>query len=172
MRSVVSAIALALIAPLALAQTTRTFTYDQYGRLTKVAPGSGLPVCYGYDKADNRTAVVAASNCVAGGGPPNAAPVAYDDYIYVYSFSNTRSLNLGVLANDTDQDLPNDTLTVTSVSGSSYATVLSNGSDIFFNGYVGTYTLTYGIKDAANATSSATVYLEIIRCYEWDCELW
>ncbi|MCF8508651.1 MAG: hypothetical protein K9G83_07930 [Hyphomonadaceae bacterium] len=171
MRRVVSAIALALIAPLALAQTTRTFTYDEHGRLTKVDPSSGLPVCYGYDKADNRVAVSAVAGCAAGSWAVNSPPQATDDVIYVYSFSDTRSLYLSVLSNDTDYDLPGDTLTVTSVSGSPYASVVSGGSDIFFNGFVGTYTLSYAIKDQANATSSATVYLEIIRCYEPECEL-
>jgi hypothetical protein len=165
MRRVAAAIALILIAPIAHGQTTRTFTYDEYGRLTKAAPGSGLPVCYAYDQADNRTGVVAASSCVAGGGPANYAPSAYDDYIYVLSFTNSWSGGLSVLSNDTDPDLPNDTLTVTGVSGSSFASVASGGSDVYFNGFVGTYTLTYNIKDAANATSSANVYLEIVRCY-------
>ena len=161
MRRVVSAIALALIAPLALAQTTRTFTYDEHGRLTKVDPSSGLPVCYAYDQVDNRTSVNAATNC----GSSNSAPVAYDDYIYILSFTNGWSGGLSVLSNDADADLPYDTLTVTSVSGSSFATVASGGSDVYFNGFVGVYTLTYNIKDVANATSSANVYLEIVRCY-------
>jgi hypothetical protein len=164
MRRVTAAIALLLIAPVAFAQTTRTFSYDEYGRLTKAAPSSGLPVCYAYDQADNRTGVVAASSCVAGGGPANYAPIAYDDYIYILSFTDSWSGGLSVLSNDTDADLPNDTLTVTSVSGSSFASV-GGGADVYFNGFVGTYTLTYSIKDAANATSSANVYLEIVRCY-------
>lgn len=64
MRRVVSAIALAFIAPRGLAQATRTLTHDQDGRLTKAAPRSGLAICYAGDQVDNRTTATAAFACV------------------------------------------------------------------------------------------------------------
>jgi hypothetical protein len=73
-----------------------------------------------------------------------------------------------VLANDTDPDLPNDTLTVTGVSGSPYASVVSN--DVYFSGPPGSHWFTYSIQDAAGATSSATVNLEVFFCSStWGC---
>jgi YD repeat-containing protein len=166
MRKLALAIALVLIAPLAVAQTTRTYSYDALGRLIKVTPGSGTPVCYSFDAADNRASVAAAAGCTpgSGGGGQNSPPVAFDDMLYFMSFSSMWSGNLGVLFNDADPDLPNDTLTVTSVTGSPYASVAAGGSDIYFSGPVGSYVLTYTIKDAQNATDSALVYLSIVYC--------
>ena len=74
MRGIIPAIGLVLLAPLALAQTTRTYSYDALGRLTKVTPGTGTPVCYAYDAADNRASVSAVAGCVAGASPPPPPP--------------------------------------------------------------------------------------------------
>lgn len=68
---------------------------------------------------------------------------------------------LSVLSNDTDPDLPSDTLSVVSVTGSTYASVSGTGLQVYFSGPDGDYVLSYTIKDAANATSSATIYLYV-----------
>ena len=172
MRNIAAILAVALLMPAALAQTARTYTYDALGRLVKVTPGTGTPVCYTHDAADNRSLVAAAANCTAptggagggGGGGQNYPPEAQDDFLYFQSFSPTWSGALGVLLNDTDQNLPNDVLTVTSVTGSPYATIQAGGSDVYFSGSAGSYTLNYTIKDAQNATDSGTIYLTIVYC--------
>lgn len=158
-----------LIAPLALAQTTRTYSYDALGRLIKVTPESGTPVCYTHDAADNRTTVAAAAGCTAptggagGGGGGNSPPVAVNDSYMKTTPTATWSGTLAVRSNDTDPDLPNDTLTITAVSGSSYASITAGGGSITITAAPdGDYVLNYTIKDAANATSSATVNLAVI----------
>jgi YD repeat-containing protein len=167
-RKLVSAVALLLAAPLAFAQTTQTYSYDALGRLIKVTPGSGTPVCYSFDAADNRTSVSAAAGCTpgggGGGGGQNAPPVANEDYVVFLATAWYWEGPLGVVFNDTDPDLPNDNLTVTSVTGSPYASVMPGGGDAYFAGPPGSYTLNYTIKDNQNATSSASIILEIIYC--------
>jgi YD repeat-containing protein len=172
MRRVVSAIALMLVAPLALAQTTRVYTYDALGRLVKVTPGTGTPVCYTHDAADNRSVVAAAAGCTAptggagsggGGGGGNSPPVAINDSYMKTTSTMTWSGTLLVRSNDTDPDLPNDTLTIIAVSGSSYASITAGGGSITITAAPdGDYVLNYTIRDAANATSSATVNLSVI----------
>lgn len=163
----------ALLASSASAQVSQTYSYDALGRLTKVTPSSGTPVCYNHDPADNRTTVTASAGCASqggGGGGQNSPPEAQDDFLFFMSFSPTWSGNLGVLFNDTDPNLPGDTLTVTSVSGSPYASIAGGGSDVYFSGNAGSYTLNYSIKDSQNATDSATIYLTITYCNP-DCGL-
>jgi hypothetical protein len=84
-----------------------------------------------------------------------------NDIYYKTMPGSTWSGYLSVLSNDTDPNLPNDTLTVVSVTGSPYASVSGTALQIYFSGPEGDYVLTYTIKDAANATSSAIVNLHI-----------
>ena len=172
MRRLTLALVLALIAPLAFSQTTRVYTYDALGRLVKVTPGTGTPVCYTHDAADNRTVVAASAGCTAptggsggggGGGGGNSPPTAVNDSYMKTTSTTTWSGTLAVRSNDTDPDLPNDTLTITAVTGSSYATVTPGGGTITITAAPdGDYVLNYTIRDAANATSSATVNLSVI----------
>lgn len=159
-------VAAALLASSAIAQVSQTYTYDALGRLTKVTPSSGTPVCYTHDPADNRTTVAASAGCASqgGGGGSNSPPDAQNDFIFLLSAGPTWTGNLGALFNDTDPDLPNDTLTVTAVSGSPYASINVSGSDVRFSGPVGSYTLNYTIKDQQNATDSATIELTLVYC--------
>lgn len=168
MRKVVSALALILIAPLALAQTTtRTYSYDVYGRLSKVTPSSGTPVCYSHDAADNRTKVSAAAGCTAsaggGGSGGTSAPVAVNDSYMKTITGMTWSGTLLVRSNDTDPDLPNDALTIIAVSGSPYASITAGGGSITITAAPdGYHVLNYTIRDATMTTSSATVNLAVI----------
>ena len=141
------------------AQTATTYEYDALGRLTKVLRASSLGICYKHDGADNREVVAAASSCAA-----NSAPSAQTDYEYAFKFgAGWWGGDIDVLWND-DADLPFDQLKITSVSGSSYATLPPEGNAIAFYGPPGSYTINYSMKDAYNQTSSATLYLEIIHC--------
>ncbi|MEY2758100.1 MAG: hypothetical protein RIR33_1878 [Pseudomonadota bacterium] len=160
---VLAAFAIALPAS---AQTTETFSYDSLGRLTKVTPSSGSATCYTHDPADNRTQVaVGGTACTSGGGGGggNSPPVAVNDSYMKTTSTTTWSGTLAVRSNDTDPDLPNDTLTITTVSGSSHASVTAGGGTITISAAPdGEYVLNYTIKDAANATSSATVNLTVV----------
>jgi YD repeat-containing protein len=144
-----------LAAPAAVAQTAYTYEYDAFGRLTKAAQGSAGQTAYFYDAADNRTKV------------SNAKPTAIYDYVFdvawdVWSYTGY----LWVLSNDTDPDLPGETLTVTSASGSSYVSI--NNNDLYLSGAPpGAYSLSYTIKDSTGLTSSASVDVEIIYCTTW-----
>lgn len=163
-RRIIPAISLALLAPLALAQTTRTYSYDALGRLTKVTPGTGTPVCYTHDAADNRTLVTGAANCGSGGGS-GSPPQAVNDVFYYEVDAQPWVGDLDVLANDTDADLPGDTLTITAVTGNASATIGSGGTLIHWSGTAnGNKTLSYTIKDATNQTSSASVTVWFIYC--------
>ncbi len=46
-----------LLSVVAAAQVTRTYNYDELGRLTTVSPSNGSSTSYSYDLADNRTCV-------------------------------------------------------------------------------------------------------------------
>lgn len=77
-----------------------------------------------------------------------------------------------VLINDTDPNLPSDTLTITAVSGvgSANITILGGGTYLHWSGNaIGTKTLTYTIKDSTNLTSSASLTLEFISCPGGTC---
>lgn len=154
MRKVISAVALMLIAPLAQAQTTRTYSYDALGRLVKVTPSSGNPVTYAYDAADNRTSVVA--------GITNNPPVATNDTFYLALDNEGDTYYYGIIydwwLNDYDPDA-GDTIVMHSVSGNSSVQIRSGG--LFFGGPIGSgqQVFTYTIRDNSGATATATVTL-------------
>lgn len=150
-------VAIAAVLP-ANAQTSETFAYDSLGRLTRVTPSSGAQSCYTYDAADNRTKVVVSPTCAP------APPVANEDFVSVQITGFTWTGNLGAMLNDTDPNLPYDTLNVISVTGSASASVALGGIDVRFSGGPGYYQLQYTIKDSTNATSSNWIYLNIIQC--------
>lgn len=138
------------------AHAQTSYSYDALGRLKVVTPTSGLQYCYNYDAADNRTKVTVSPTCVP------SAPYAATDYDYEYTFGWTWSGYIDVLANDTDANLPYDTLTITAVTGCSCA--YSIGNLIYFSGGPGYYPLQYTIKDSTNQTSSALLFLYVISC--------
>lgn len=97
---------------------------------------------------------------------PNQPPVAEDD---VYSTPLNTFIKLTVMSNDSDPDGSLDWTSLTIVSGptnpANTATVNAKGNAIFFtpgNGFTGSETLTYTIRDSKGALSNvATVIINV-----------
>ena len=129
---------------------TDTFTYT-------VSDGNG-----GTDTATVTIDVVAA---------PNEEPIACDD-----SARTTRgnSVNINVLANDSDPD--GDTLTVTGFTQPNNGTVTFSGGVATYNptgNFVGSDSFTYTITDGNGGFDTATVYITVRAPsgWTWDCPL-
>src|SRR5439155_26737594 len=94
--------------------------------------------------------------------PVNDPPSANDDNATVLEGG---SVTVAVLGNDTDPDLPGDTLTVSSVTQGSNGTVVNNaGVSVTYthNGSETTSdTFTYTISDGHGGTASATVHITV-----------
>ncbi len=101
------------------------------------------------------------TTCVVTVTPQNDSPTALTDTFSVNE--NTSSNPLDVLGNDTDPDLPGDTLTITGVGATSAGgTVTKSGTSLQYTpapGFNGTETFSYTIQDSAGAASTATVTL-------------
>jgi large repetitive protein len=96
----------------------------------------------------------------------NDPPLAVPDN---YSIGQGQTLTVpvpGVLANDTDADLPNDTLTAAVTIPPSYGTLTLNPNGFFTYKpqaqFFGTDIYTYTITDQAGATSTTTVTIQVI----------
>ncbi len=96
--------------------------------------------------------------------PVNKAPVANDDHMTVSEGGSADNLDDGstsVLDNDTDQDLPGDTLTASLWSGPSHGTLTlnANGTFDYENNSNEFYTdsFVYVLDDNAGITTTATV---------------
>lgn len=175
MRRIAGLLSLILVSGLtAAAQTTTfTYTYDNYGQLTRSERSTGASnrVHYNYDAAGNRTQVKKGV----------AAPVANDDFAYLLVCPNYEETLIYPLENDEDADLPNDTLLITGLSGtdSQWAQIAGGGTHIFFyengvNGSGGWFSFDYQLQDDAGQTDSGHIdlYVEIgWECPEgWSCE--
>lgn len=144
------------------AQTAYTYEYDVHGRLIRVERGTGISsrVLYFLDALGNRTKV----------RQGNAAPVAVaDGGFFETGGGPTGEGHIQALANDTDEDFPGDTLTITGLSGadSAYAQIAVNNTQIYFSAPEGFYNFTYHIQDSSGATSSAAVDVYIIDVCWW-----
>lgn len=153
--------ALAVLLVTATADAQTTYKYDALGRLIEVreTTDSSKIEKYTYDAADNRTAAKSG----------NAAPTAVSDSYFLMTTSSTWSGVLSVLGNDTDPDLPDDTLSVLSTSGSAYASAVSNGVSLS-SAPLGTHSFSYTAKDAGGLTSSTSVWVQVVYCNP-TCEL-
>jgi hypothetical protein len=97
----------------------------------------------------------------------NAAPVAFDD---AYSdFGTNHSVTVaapGVLANDTDFDVPPNVLTAVLVSGPTNGTLTLNSTGGFTYtpdyGFSGSDTFTYQASDGVTNSETATVTLTVL----------
>jgi hypothetical protein len=92
-------------------------------------------------------------------------PTAHDDS--VTTNEDQAANNIDVLGNDTDPDVgvgPGDTLSVVSVGAASHGTASMPGGNVKYTpgaNYCGADSFTYTMRDAAGATSSATVHVTI-----------
>ncbi len=93
----------------------------------------------------------------------NRPPTAVNDGFTVEQDTSLNSLD--VLSNDTDPDLPAETLTITSVgTPSAGGTVTNQGTSLAYTplaGFTGTETFTYTVEDSTSASSSATVTMTV-----------
>ncbi|MCJ2163463.1 MULTISPECIES: Ig-like domain-containing protein [unclassified Pseudodesulfovibrio] len=100
--------------------------------------------------------------------PVNDAPDAVDDGsvpVPIEVGEDAQNFAINVLGNDTDPDLPNDTLEVVSVGTAAHGTVTigANGQVLYTPdaNYNGEDSFTYTIEDAAGASDTATVYVNV-----------
>jgi YD repeat-containing protein len=153
----ISAIAVASFSQDAIAQTTTVYEYDALGRLVKATAGSAPATRYTYDATDNRTKVT---------NNPNLPPVAVADSFFRVGGVNNNPVSgvWSVRNNDTDPNLPNDTLTVISVTpgaGNPNVSVSSGGAGVAYTATAGLYFFNYTIQDSQGETSSVTSQFEI-----------
>ncbi len=121
---------------------------------------------HSFDGTVNGNTVTVTLNVAAPAPPANQPPVAVDD---VYATPLNTFIKLNVMANDSDPDGALDWTSLTLVSGptnpANTATVNAKGNAIFFspgNGFTGSETLTYTIRDNQGALSNvATVIINV-----------
>lgn len=149
----IAGIALLLLPAPAHAQTTTSYEYDVHGRLLRSERNSGATTRtrYTYDPADNRAKVKQG----------NTGPTAINDYGFAEDYG---PFDVYVLDNDTDDDLPFDTQTITALSGThaGSASIQGGGQFIRFYAGIGNFTFSYTMKDSQNLTSTAQVFLEVV----------
>jgi len=93
--------------------------------------------------------------------PVNDGPDAVDD---VASTDEDEATDINVLANDTDPDLPDDTLTVTSASAANGSVTINGDGTLNYTpnpDFFGEDTITYTIEDEAGETDTATVTVTV-----------
>lgn len=144
MRLISWAAAMLAAAPVPLwAQSTTSYTYDDFGRLKVVSHPSGAKTGYQYDAADNRTRVQAALN-----GVLNLSPVCGPHHITITGVpQNVPTITItGSITNSSCIDPDGDTLTVTNPTTAPVFT-LSQGQSY-------SYSLT--VSDGRGGTASGT----------------
>ncbi|WP_084140487.1 DUF7467 domain-containing protein [Palleronia salina] len=93
--------------------------------------------------------------------PVNDGPDAVDD---VAETDEDVATDINVLANDTDPDLPDDTLTVTSASAANGSVIINGDGTLNYTpnpDFFGEDTITYTIEDEAGETDTATVTVTV-----------
>lgn len=145
--------ALVLAASPTLSFADVAYVYDSAGRLIKVTYSNGVSISYRYDASGNRQVITTEQ-------APNQAPVAGDNSATVAA---SGTVDIPVLANDSDPD--GDTLTITAVSAptAGTATILTGPARIRYvaTATAGTRTFTYTISDGHAHTDTATVTVTV-----------
>ena len=137
-----------------LATADVQYVYDSAGRLVQVTYSNGATIQYRYDAAGNRQEIITTSAA-------NQPPSAKNDSASVIV---TDLVDILVLANDSDPDGDNLTVTsVSAVSGGGEATIQNGGKAVIYQsgGGVGSKTFTYTISDGRGGVSSATVTVTV-----------
>ncbi|MCC6302830.1 MAG: tandem-95 repeat protein [Gammaproteobacteria bacterium] len=116
-----------------------------------------------YTVSDGAGATDTATVTVTVGG--NVAPTAVDDSGLSVSENSLNNI-LEVLANDSDADLPAQTLTITGVGATSAGGLVTpNGNNLIYTpavGYSGTESFTYTVSDGNGGTDTATVTVTVV----------
>lgn len=145
--------ALVLAASPTLSFADVAYVYDSAGRLIKVTYSNGVSISYRYDASGNRQVITTEQ-------APNQPPVAGDNSATVAA---SGTVDIPVLANDSDPD--GDTLTITAVSAptAGTATILTGPARIRYvaTATAGTRTFTYTISDGHAHTDTATVTVTV-----------
>lgn len=92
----------------------------------------------------------------------NTAPVAANDTASVAK--NSGGTTIDVLANDSDPNDAQNTLTVSAVTQPAQGSVVNNTTNVSYtppNGYVGITSFTYTVRDPSGLTSTATVTVTV-----------
>jgi YD repeat-containing protein len=149
----------ATIAALALAASPMpsfadiAYVYDSAGRLIKVTYSNGVSIEYRYDASGNRQVITTAQ-------APNQGPVAVANSATVVA---SGTVDISVLANDSDPD--GDTLTISAVSTptAGTATILTGPARIRYvaTATAGVRTFNYTISDGHGHTATATVTVTV-----------
>jgi Ca2+-binding RTX toxin-like protein len=117
-----------------------------------------------FNTMDLAVASIEKLELIVEGGSTNHGPVAVNDTVSTNEDTAITILASALLSNDTDQDA-GDTKTLVSVQGATNGTVSLNSSgNVVFQAaanFSGIATFTYTMKDAAGATSTATVTVNV-----------
>lgn len=136
-----------------------TYLYDEDSAFAALGQGATAQDAFTYTLTDNHgvTATATATITVTG---INDGPVAVNDSAVT---NEDTPVTINVLANDTDVD-SGDAKTLVSVQNATHGTASVAGNDVVFTpdaNYNGAASFSYTMKDAAGATSTATVSLTV-----------
>lgn len=170
---VLGAVAFACIASdSAIGQEVVCYEYDELGRLKSATYQDGSQLVYSYDTQGNRTqlnqSTTGTASCAAPTVPAsfpgealgNNPPVANADSA---SVSTGGSVVVSVLANDTDPDGNNLSVSQVTQPTSGSATISGGGTTVTFTASqsAGSYPFTYTASDGNGGTASATVTVTV-----------
>lgn len=129
------------------------YVYDSAGRLIKVTYSNGVSIAYRYDASGNRQVITTEQ-------APNQPPVAVADSATVAA---SGTVDISVLANDSDPDGNPLTITQVSTPTAGTATILTGPPRIRYvaTATAGTRTFTYTISDGQGQTATATVTVTV-----------
>lgn len=151
-----------------LAQESVCYEYDELGRLTSATYLDGSQISYSYDSQGNRTQLAHDTNGVASCSTPsvpaefpgqiaqNQPPTAQNDSASVQVSS---AIEIAVLANDSDPDGNNLTITSVTQPSQGSASITSGNTKVTFTApsSAGSYNFSYTVSDGNGGSASATV---------------